>query len=93
MVEFVNHPPTWIRAISKQVWREPWQRRRIRHKLRERFQTTYRSLPPLDPAIATDLRHRYRGEILALSKLLGRYLSHWLAEEKLLELPVVQMAY
>jgi hypothetical protein len=93
MVEFVNHPPKWIQSISKRVWPETWQRRRIRHQLRERFQSTYNTLPPLDPDIALELRQRYRGEILALSKLLGRYLSHWLAEEELAEMPMPQMAY
>jgi hypothetical protein len=93
MVEFLNHPPAWLSSISKHVWPETWQRRRIRHQLRERFQSAYGTLPPLDPAIANELRQRYRGEILALSKLLGRYLSHWLAEEALAEAPVAQMAF
>jgi hypothetical protein len=93
VVEFLNHPPMWLSKISKQLWQEPWQRRRIRHQLRQRFQSTYRTLPTLDPIIASDLHQRYRGEILALSKVLGRYLSHWLAEEEMQEVPLAQMAY
>lgn len=93
MVDFLNNPPAWVRLISRQLWPDLWQRRRIRHKLRQRFQVTYDELPPVDPTIATDLRRRYRNEILLLSKSLGRYLSHWLEEEEVWEAPVPQMAY
>jgi hypothetical protein len=93
MVDFLNHPPAWVSLVSKQLWPDLWQRRRIRHKLRERFQTTYDALPPLDPALATELQRRYRSDILLLSKSLGRYLSHWLEDEEMWEAQVPQMAY
>jgi hypothetical protein len=81
LVNFLNNPPEWASNLSRTIWPESWHRRRIRHQLRERLQATYPALPPIDPAIAAELRQRYRGEILALSKLLGRYLSHWLTDE------------
>lgn len=92
-VRFINQPPTWVCATAKRLWPDLWQRQRIRRFLRERLQTPYDSLPLLDPVIAAELRHRYRSDVLALSKLLGRYLSHWLPEEELLEMPLAQMAY
>jgi hypothetical protein len=85
LINFLNHPPAWIRSISKQIWPQTWQRHRIRHNLRERFQAVYQTPPPIDPAIAVVLRQQYRGEVLALSKLLGRYLSNWLSEDELEE--------
>jgi hypothetical protein len=93
VVEFLNHPPAWLSEISKQIWPEWWRRSRIRHHLRERFQVSYRTLPPLDPAIASVMRRRYRSEVLGLSKVLGRYLSHWLAEDEVVESSRAQMAY
>ena len=93
MVELVNNPPAWMRKLGQQLWPETWQRHRIRHNLRERFQTAYGGLPPLDPAIAADLHQRYRGDILTLSKVLGRYLSHWLDEEQMDQVNGHQVAY
>jgi hypothetical protein len=81
MVDFLNRPPGWLSRIGRQIWPEAWQRRRIRHHLRESLQSNYGTLPPLDPAVAAELRQRYHAEILALSKQLGRYLSHWMDDE------------
>lgn len=93
VVEFLNHPPAWVSTITKRFWPESWKRRRIRHRLRERWQTPYTTPPPIDPAIAAELRQRYRSEILALSKLLGRYLSHWLTDTEENGEPTAQVAF
>jgi hypothetical protein len=82
IVRFLNQPPSWIYITAKRLWPDLWRRQRVRRYLRERFQTPYDMLPPLDPMIGADLRRRYRSEVLSLSKLLGRYLSHWLPEEE-----------
>jgi hypothetical protein len=92
MVDFLNHPPKWIRTACRQIWPQKWQRQRIRHRLRQGLQAPSGQLPLLDPTIATDLRQRYRSDILALTKVLGRYLSHWLVDDELWEEPIVQGA-
>lgn len=92
LVQIVNAPPKWLQYIGKQLWPEAWQRQRIRHHLRERIQSPYGALPPLDPADAKALRQRYRDEIIALSKHLGRYLSHWLDDETVINIPITDMA-
>lgn len=81
IVALLNNPPSWLDRLSKQIWPETWQRQRVRRRLCQYFQVTYGALPPLDPAISAQLRQRYRSDIIALSRLLGRYLTHWLAEE------------
>lgn len=84
---FFNQPPALLSAIGKRIWPESWMRQRVRRRLH----APYMALPHLDPAIATELRKRYRNDVLALSKLLGRYLSHWLPDdEHTLELPSAQ---
>lgn len=81
IVNFVNHPPAWLRSFGRRIWPESWQRRRIRHRMREQLQSPAGAPPQLDPRLAHELRESYRDEILALSKHLGRYLSHWLDDE------------
>lgn len=81
IVEFLNHPPAWLSQLGRKFWPEDWRRDRVRSRLRQRFQSTYTSPPPLSPEITVQLRERYRDDIRALSKHLGRYLTHWLSEE------------
>lgn len=85
LIEFVNHPPRWLQIFARRMFPDTWHRYRIRHTLRERLQTTDGARPTLDPQIAHKLRQSYRDEILSLSKHLGRYLSHWLAEDEMEE--------
>ena len=92
IIDFLNQPPALLSTLARQIWPETWKRKRIVHKLHERFQSPYGSLPPIDPMLAGDLRRRYRNDILALSKRLGRYLSHWLTEEEVTEAPVTRLA-
>lgn len=80
-MRFFNKPPGWMRAVARKLFPHAWLRDDLRRKLRGGLHTPYGTMPPLDPVIAADLRHRYQGEVLALSKLLGRYLTHWLPEE------------
>ena len=82
LVEFVNHPPRWLQKFARQMFPDTWHRYRLRHNLREHLQTTVGTRPMLDPHLAHKLRQSYHDEILSLSKQLGRYLSHWLAEEE-----------
>lgn len=93
MVQFLNQPPGWMRSAAARIWPDQWRRQQVHRFLRERFLSVYETLPPLEPAIAAQLRNGYQSEVLALSKLLGRYLSHWLSAEERMEAPVAQMAY
>lgn len=92
IIDFLNHPPALIGALAEQIWPDAWKRKRIVHRLHERFQSPYGTLPPPDPMLAGELRYRYRNDVLALSKRLGRYLSHWLSDEELMEAPVTRLA-
>ena len=38
--------------------------------------------PPMDPGLSKELRVRYTGEILRLQEIIGRDLSHWLANSE-----------
>ena len=95
MVELINHPPFWLKRITTKMWPDVWQRHRISCQLREKLQKPYSSQPSLDPQIASTLREYYRDDVLSLSKELGRYLSHWLADEVFTsvptQIPVVDM--
>jgi hypothetical protein len=93
---FRNDIPTWLRTLSERIW--PYLRRRPQHNISpgDVLSTTYDTLPLLDPVVAAELRKSYQGEVLALSKLLGRYLSHWLLNDELndelLEKPIAHMS-
>ena len=86
IASFLNNPPAWLRMIGQRIWPDPWSRHRIRRSLRNRFHRPYRTLPSLDPNITTQLRSYYREDVLLLSKMLGRYLSHWLSDDNPLDM-------
>lgn len=86
--------PAWLRTLGKRLW--PTRSRQTPGDLEDNsehsnhsdnsFPGSFEQLSSLDPVVASELRKSYQTEILALSKLLGRYLSHWLLDdEELLE--------
>jgi hypothetical protein len=87
VVNFLNNPPALLRMIGQRIWPDSWLRHRIRRSLRNRFHIPYRTLPPLNPNIAAELRSYYHEDVLTLSKMLGRYLSHWLVDDTPMDTP------
>ena len=79
-VRWLNRPPLWARRLGKFIWPDVAVRNHMRQVLRSTTQSAPEPPPPLDPAIAADLRARYHNDVRELSKLLGRDLSHWLAD-------------
>jgi hypothetical protein len=80
-MNFLNRPPGWLRTAARRIMPDAWLRNDLRRKLRGGLHKSYGRLPELDPVLADDLRHRYQDEVLAVSKRLGRYLSHWLPDD------------
>jgi hypothetical protein len=78
--------PSWLRTIGERIWPNLWRRQSVQRDPGEQFYGPYDTLPVLDPAVAIELRKQYHYEVLALSKFLGRYLSHWLSNDELEEL-------
>ncbi|MCC6457108.1 MAG: sulfotransferase [Caldilineaceae bacterium] len=82
--------PAWLRAMSERIWPNLWRRQRSGIDPNDELPPFYGTRPLLDPIVAAELRKAYQAEVLALSKLLGRYLSHWLLMDELLERPLAR---
>jgi hypothetical protein len=85
--------PAWLRAMSERIWPSLWRHQRSNIGPNDELPALYDTSPLLDPIVAAELRKSYQGEVLALSKLLGRYLSHWLLTDELLERPLVRLSH
>jgi hypothetical protein len=79
-VEWLNHPPLWARRLGRLLWPDPAVRNRMRGLLRNTTQGAPEPPPAIDPVLAAELRARYHDDVRRLGKLLGRDLSHWLAD-------------
>ncbi len=80
-MRFLDRPPSWVRAVPRGILPHSWLRNDLRRKLRGGFHSTFGKIPELDPNLHRELRLRYQDEVLGVSKLLGRYLTHWLPED------------
>jgi hypothetical protein len=78
--QFVMNPPPWtLRLIEYSNKTMVRRLKRIRRTI-EDFNTFPRTRPPLAPEMRAMLRAYYADDVAKLSGLLGRDLSHWLAE-------------
>lgn len=79
LANFIQQPPSFISWFARRLIPSRVQRNKIRRFLRAKLRTPYTTPPPIPPQMAAVLRSYYRDEIIALSQIIERDLSHWLA--------------
>lgn len=76
LMRFVTGRSPVKRPIGRLL--SPYQKRRIKEWLVFKNLRPLKEKPKMDPGIAAKLREAYREDIVELSQLIGRDLSHWL---------------
>lgn len=67
----LNRPPAWARRLVPKPFRQG-----VRRQLKQ-WNTNYQSRQPIDPVLRRQLQAEFAPEVLHVSELIGRDLSHW----------------
>jgi hypothetical protein len=81
---FLTTPPDWMRSLARSVLRNESLQHAIRHKMRKLNQKVNAKnvqRESMSPSLYNHLLSEKKDEILELSQLLGRDLSHWLIQK------------